>query len=289
MVRLGVDLVWIGFESRSRQSLFAKNTGIDPGELVRELRSRGIAVLASGILCMEHHTPENLQSDIDFLVDLNSDFVQFMLLTPLPVTALYRDHQRRGLLRDDLPLQEWHGQKHLAYHHPAFPGDEPEAWIRRAFRQDHEVNSSSMLRMVETAVRGWEHLAAIPDRDACLEARYRQYERQARTWRLILPAVERHAVNDTERRRARELARRARAHFGLAGWERLAGAGTVALSSLWKLRLRLFGDTIQPKTIVTRYRQRSAAVDPAVTLPKASDGPQTPQLPRAAAAASRVG
>jgi hypothetical protein len=35
---------------------------------------------------MEHHTPDNMQEDIDHLIDLESDFVQFMLLTPLPTT-----------------------------------------------------------------------------------------------------------------------------------------------------------------------------------------------------------
>ena len=259
MVRLGVDLVWIGFESQSRQSLFAKNTGIDPRTLVRSLRDRGIAVLASGILCMEHHTPENIQSDIDFLVGLESDLVQFMLLTPLPVTALYQDQKQRGLLRTDLPLQEWHGQTKLAYRHPAFSGDEPERWMARAFRQDYETNSSSMLRMVETAIRGYEHLAAIEDRDACLEARLHQFEKQARVWRLILPAVAHHAVNEVELSRTHALSRRARRLFGLNGWERLAGFGTTVLSVLWKLRLDLFGDGIQPRTIITRYDEHAKA------------------------------
>ena len=48
--------------------------------------SMKIAVLASGILCMEHHTPENIQQDIDYLVGLQADFVQFMLLTPVPMS-----------------------------------------------------------------------------------------------------------------------------------------------------------------------------------------------------------
>jgi len=287
MVRLGVDLVWIGFESQSRQSLFAKNTGIDPRTLVRSLRDRGIAVLASGILCMEHHTPSNIQSDIDFLVRLESDLVQFMLLTPLPVTALYQDQKRRGLLRTDLPLQEWHGQTKLAYHHPAFSGDKPEAWMKKAFRQDYEANSSSMLRMVETAIRGYEHLAAIEDRDACLETRLHQFEKQARVWRLILPAVEHHAVNDLERRRARKLGHRAQRLFGLTPLDRLAGFGTRTLSVLWKLRLDLFGDGIQPRTIVTRYNEQSkAGTGGRFKGQSVIDDQADRKLPRAAAAFS---
>jgi len=289
MVSLGVDLVWIGFESQSRQSVFAKNAGIDPRKLVRELRNRGIAVLASGILCMEHHTPENMQRDIDFLVGLGSDFVQFMLLTPVPVTALYQDHKRRGLLRDDLPLQECHGQTKLAYHHPAFTDDETETWMKKAFRQDYEENSSSMLRMVETAIRGYEHLLSLPDRDACLGARLEQFERQARFWRLILPAVAHNAVNDLELRRARVLMRRARRLFGLRWWERLAGKATVALSILWKLRITLVGDSIQPRTIATRNLGRKTVGSAIPLLRKPVHDPQRKrELPPAAAALSRL-
>jgi len=287
LVRLGVDLVWIGFESRSRQSAFAKNHSIDARKLVQDLRNRGIAVLASGILCMEHHTPDNMQEDIDFLVDLEPDFAQFMLLTPIPVTGLYLDQQRRGLLRMDLPFQEWHGQKRLSYHHPGFNDDDPEKWINLAFRQDYEENSSSMFRMAETAVRGYEHLAAMTDRDACLEARMVQCREKARSWSMILPAVARNAVNALERKRSNELYERAFRHFGRNLWERTAGFATIALAGLWKLRIKILGDHVQPKTIVTRYP--AAAVTRTLIdrgAVSAVGRTEVPQLPPAAAAIS---
>ena len=287
LVRLGVDLVWIGFESRSRQSAFAKNHSIDARKLVQDLRNRGIAVLASGILCMEHHTPDNMQEDIDFLVGLEPDFAQFMLLTPIPVTGLYLDQQRRGLLRMDLPFQEWHGQKRLSYHHPAFNDDDPEKWINLAFRQDYEENSSSMFRMAETAVRGYEHLAAMTDRDACLEARLVQCREKARSWSLILPAVARNAVNPLERRRSNDLHERVVRLFGQRLWERAAGFATIALAGLWKLRLKILGDRLQPKTIVTRCSAAAVARELVDGSAVAAVGrTEVQQLPPAAAAIS---
>jgi hypothetical protein len=289
LVRLGVDLVWIGFESRSRQSLFAKNNGINARALVQDLRNRGIAVLASGILCMEHHTPDNIQQDIDYLVGLEADFVQFMLLTPVPVTALYRDHQRRGLLRDDLSFQEWHGQTRLGFRHPAFTDDDAEKWMNRAFRQDYEENSSSMFRMAETTVRGYEHLAALPKRDACLEARLAQNRDKANVWCLILPAVTHNAVNSKERRRSTNLYQRARRLFDWKVWHRLAGRGTIVLAGLWKLRLRLVGDMVQPRTIVTHYHTNAEVSRLVTRRREPSDGPvQVHQLPPATAAAWRT-
>ena len=261
LVRLGASLVWIGFESQSRQSAFAKNIGVDARALVQALRDRGISVLASGILCMEHHTPRNMPEDIDFLVGLEPDMVQFMLLTPVPVTALYKDQQRRGILRHDLPYEDWHGQTMLAFRHPAFPDGEPQRWIERAFDQDYHQNSSSMYRMVETSVRGWEHLAAIPERDACLDARLEQFATQARKYSLMLPAIARHAVNPTEKKRAIDLEERVIKRFGQ---RTLAEKGQIlairAAASFWKARTLVLGDMIQPPTLVTHYpaERRSA-------------------------------
>jgi radical SAM superfamily enzyme YgiQ (UPF0313 family) len=254
LVRLGVTFLWMGVECKDRGRNFDKNRETEPGRLIRELRDRGIGVLASGILCMEHHTQENIQEDIDHLVDLESDFVQFMLFTPLPVTALWRELQEKGLVRDDLPYEEWHGQKMLNWRHPHFPGDAAEEWLRRAFRQDHAMNSSSMYRVAETAFRGYLRLKDTPGRDACLEHRFRRIARRAKEWSTILPEVGRQAVNGLERQRAAALEARVREAFGRPTLAELGARGAIrSFAAWWRWRVRLLGDVIQPATIVTRY------------------------------------
>ncbi|HOW96734.1 MAG TPA: radical SAM protein [Kiritimatiellia bacterium] len=254
MVRLGVTMVWIGFESQSADE-FAKNAGLDAARLVRDLRRHGVSVLGSAMLCMEHHTPENIGADIDFVVGLNADMIQFMLYTGMPVTRLYEDHKRRGLLKDDLPYEEWHGQNQLNWRHPGFPGGEPKRWLDAAFRRDFEVNSSSIYRMTETAVRGYRTLAAMTSRDACLEARMQQLRRRARLYSHLLPVIERRAVNEKERRRAIALDAEQREILGpIRITERLTRLGARLLAARWDVRLRLLGDRLQPATIVTRYR-----------------------------------
>jgi hypothetical protein len=216
-------------------------------------------VLTSGILCQEHHTPENMQRDIDFMTDLSADFVQFMLLTPLPVTALYRSQQARGLLREDLPWEEWHGQKEISYRHPAFPGDAPKRWIDAAFRQDYERNGSSMLRVAETAFRGWIHLSGLP-RDPLIAARVAAAEHRARLWACMLPTVARFAVNQGERARARALDAQVRRALPPTPRERAYRLGATALAARWAARIGLLGDMIQPRTILTRYPAGRASI-----------------------------
>jgi radical SAM superfamily enzyme YgiQ (UPF0313 family) len=287
MVRLGVSFVWIGFESATRSGNYAKNEGVDARRLTRELRDRGITVLASGILCAEHHTPENIGAEIDFMVGLEADMVQFMLLTPLPVTGLYRDMKQKGLLREDLPWQEWHGQKELSWKHPAFPGDAPARWLERAFRADHEANSSTMYRVVETSFRGWRRLAALPlpARDACLEHRMARLARRTLDWMPALAVLARNGVNRLETERVARLEREISESLGVSPLRRLAlGASVRALAAAWRLRLRLFGDGIQPATIVTRYpaRGRRALSVPIVAAGPAAASSRPPSLEIAA-------
>jgi hypothetical protein len=263
LVRLGASMMWIGFESQSRQDKFAKNAGVDAKEVVRELRKRGISVLGSGILCMEHHTPENMQEDIDFLVGLKTDLSQFMLYTPLPVTALYEEHKKRGILRSDIPFEEWHGQKELIYSHPHFKDDEPEKWLSSAFKQDYEVNSSSIYRVIETTLWGYQHLGDKETLDSCLRTRKRQLKKQLREYSMILPSIKHNSVNGIEKRRAIALDKEIKNTIGApTAKEHMFRAVAIGATAIWKMRTMLFGDRIQPKTILTHVAPKVYALAP---------------------------
>ncbi len=254
LVRLGVTFVWIGVESSSPKGNFVKNTGVNARELVQDLRDRGIVVLASGILCQEHHTPDNIGQDIDFMIQLEADMVQYMLLTPLPKTALYEDHKRRGLLRQDLPLEEWHGQKHLSYEHPAFPGDSAQRFIDAAFQKEYEVNSATLYRVTETALRGYRTISAMANGDPLLEYRAQHQKKTLQTYAPTLGGVAHFAVNETERRRAQELDRQVIDTLGPHSVaHKIRRVAVMGLMARWRMRLRLVGDHIQPRTIVTRF------------------------------------
>jgi hypothetical protein len=145
----------------------------------------------------------------------------------------------------------------LNWRHPHFPADEAERWLQRAFRQEYEENSSSMLRVADTALRGYEALAAVKDRDACLDVRLAQMRERARQYALILPVVARTAVNGLERERVEALERRVRAAFGSPGpGQQALRLAARAAAAWWRLRVRHFGDGIQPRTLVTRCATR---------------------------------
>ena len=86
LVELGVSWVWMGLESP--KSGYAKLNGTDTRQLTAELQSHGIKVLGSTIVGLEHHTPENIEGEIEHAVSHDTDFHQFMLYTPVPGTPL---------------------------------------------------------------------------------------------------------------------------------------------------------------------------------------------------------
>ena len=108
LVRLGVNFIWMGVESK--KETYEKNKGVNFHTLIADLRSRGICVMTSIILFAEHHDQETIAEDIDFAVELKSDYVQFMQLGPIPGTALYDEYRKAGKLLTDIPYEEQHGQ-----------------------------------------------------------------------------------------------------------------------------------------------------------------------------------
>jgi hypothetical protein len=107
---------------------------------------------------------------------------------------------------------------------------------------------------VETAFRGARTLARKGQTDPWLAERAKKLRKRTIGYAPILAAIEKYAVNDLERRRARRLEREIEVAFGSRTLvTQLGRTASVLLAAAWKIRLRVFGDGIQPKTTVTHY------------------------------------
>jgi hypothetical protein len=155
LIGLGISWVWIGLEGPN--SRYEKLRGFDTKQIVRNLQDNGIRVLGSTIIGLEDHTPERVAELIEWAVDHNTDFHQFMLYMALDGTPLFED-----LLKSDALLQEpefekadVHGQWRFNFRHPHIPPGQEELLLRRAFRRDFEVNGPSVVRMMRTLLNGW--------------------------------------------------------------------------------------------------------------------------------------
>jgi hypothetical protein len=113
-------------------------------------------VLGSTIVGLEHHTPQNIQGDIDYAVSYGTDFHQLMLYTPVPGTTLYRQMWEQGRMLDDVQLADIHGQFKFNFRHAAISRDESKRFLDGAFRQDYETNGPGLFRICQTLFNGWK-------------------------------------------------------------------------------------------------------------------------------------
>jgi radical SAM superfamily enzyme YgiQ (UPF0313 family) len=257
LVDLGISWVWMGLESP--RSAYSKLDGCDTLELSRELRAHGIKLLGSTIVGLEHHTPDNIRSEIEHAVAHQTDFHQFMLYTPVPGTPLYQEMVERERILD-VDLADIHGQYKFNFVHEAISRDDSKRFLDWAFHLDFERNGPSLYRICRTMLDGWRRYRNHP------EARVRErFEREAaklkHAYQAMLWAVERHVAesNMAIEEKVHELRAEIAREFGFTA--RLA-ARLLGPLMLWTTRReekRLArGHTYEPRTIVERRNWQQA-------------------------------
>ena len=253
LVRLGISWVWVGLESP--QSSYAKLKDADTRKIVAELRSHGIKLLGSTIVGLEHHTPANIQQDIDYAVAHGTDFHQFMLYTPVPGTPLYHQMKAEGRMLEGVDLADIHGQYKFNFQHAAISRDESKEFLDKAFRQDFERNGPSLFRICETLFNGWKRYHDHP------EARVRErFESEAlklrTTYNASLWAMAKRLKrsNPAVASRIRELCRQIEGAFGLpTRLLRMTLGPVLWFTSKREDRRLAKGVTYEPKTFVERH------------------------------------
>jgi len=258
MMALGVNYVWIGVESK--QNLFEKTKGIDVQALIAELRANGIFVLASSILFLEHHDKESINEDIDFAISLKPDFTQFMQLGPLPQTRLYLEYKEQGLLLDDVPYEEWHGQHMLWFKHPHFTREESAVATKEAFAREFRELGPSILRVGEAMIQGLDS-PHYKSGDPFMAARYETAVRRCKAYRHALTALKwlapekqmKEKAGRIEAMFAEKFGTRTPAHF-------IANSAVWAMANTARLKYDKEFHPHNPRAIVTRFRMEPAAV-----------------------------
>lgn len=161
LVQLGVSWIWMGLESP--RASYEKLQGSDTVALTRELHANGIKVLGSTIVGLEHHTPGNIQAEIEHAVSHATDFHQFMLYTPGPGTPLYAEMLAQGRMLEGIDVADMHGQDKFNFRHAAISRDDSKRWLDWAFRRDFDRNGPSLYRICRTTLEGWRRHRLHPD------------------------------------------------------------------------------------------------------------------------------
>jgi radical SAM superfamily enzyme YgiQ (UPF0313 family) len=252
LVELGVSWLWLGLESP--RAGYSKLQGADTRQLARELREHGIRVQGSTIIGLEHHTPENIVSEIEHAVSHNTDFHQFMLYTPVPGTPLYRQIGEEGRLLDGVDYADIHGQFKFNFQHAAISREDSKRFLDWAFWRDFELNGPSLYRIARTLLTGWKRYKDWPD--ARVRERFaREMQRLSGVYGSALWAMEKQfqKVNANVSEQIRALRQEFKRESGVVSRMMPAVLGPVLLWTTRREEKRLArGKTYEPPTILER-------------------------------------
>lgn len=258
LVGLGISWIWMGLEGED--STYSKLKNIDTRRMVRMLQSNGIKVLGSSIIGLENHSPASINDVIDYSVDHDTDFHQFMLYTPVPGTPLYEHHKNQGTLLPAIDDADTHGQYRFNFRHPQISREQSGKFLLHAFARDYESNGPSIMRIARTIFLGWKKHKDHPEKR--VRERYRReangliFHYSAALW-----AMERYfkGRNQPLVRKISHLRQGINAEFGL----RSALLGQIGGRMVWKMisreekRLKE-GWTYEPPTFVERKNWNAA-------------------------------
>ena len=258
LVELGVSWIWMGLESP--RSHYAKLKGQDTLALAGELRKHGIKLLGSTIVGLEHHTPENIEEEIEHAVAHDTDFHQFMLYTPVPGTPLHREMTEEGRMLPGVDLADIHGQHQFNFRHAAISREDSKRWLDWAFRRDFERNGPSIYRICRTTLEGWKRYKHDPD--PRVRARFAWEARSlASGYAAALWAMEKHLkrTNEAVSEKVRTLRKEVGREFGFMSRIVSRTLGPALLWSARREERRLAaGQTYEPATIIERRNWETA-------------------------------
>jgi radical SAM superfamily enzyme YgiQ (UPF0313 family) len=259
LVELGVSWVWMGLESP--RSTYGKLQGQDVAQLTRELREHGIRVQGSTIIGLEHHTPDNIISEIESAVGYQTDFHQFMLYTPVPGTPLYQEMAAQGRMLTDVDYADVHGQYKFNFRHNAISREDSKKILDWAFWRDFERNGPSLYRLCQTMLQGWQRYKNNPD-PRIRERFTRQVKKLGSAYNAALWVMEREfrEVNRGVSEQIHKLRREIEKEFPFMARLTAASLGPILLWSTRREEKRLAsGHTYEPPTFLERRNWVSAS------------------------------
>lgn len=161
MKKAGCSRILYGCESASQEILdkMRKNGKVESIEkATRWTKDAGIDVHNCFILGFPWDTPETVEKTIEYAYNLNAEFCQFGIATPLPGTALLDIVQKSGSLVSHDDWSQHDGFSKAAVSYEKLPQEKIEAYARDAYRR-YYVRPQYVGMMLRRALRSKDDFA----------------------------------------------------------------------------------------------------------------------------------
>jgi haloalkane dehalogenase len=256
LVRMGIQSLWIGVESR--EAPYAKLKGLDVKMIFDTLHAHGINTLASLIIGHDFHTVEKVWDDFEYLMSMKPTLSQFLILGPTCNTPLFERLQNEGRLLD-VPYPHYDGF-HLMFRHPHISKEQMEQLILDVYDEEFKRLGPSAVRFVERQLSGY--LRFKDASDALLRKRAEQYREGCLEALPLFPVAAHYAPTQEVAEKIIKIEHSIINQIGRGGVQNTVKAMIMpVLAYASKLRLK-YGGYPQPTLGRTEYRMSEHTLIP---------------------------
>jgi haloalkane dehalogenase len=215
----GVDTVWIGVESSfdeviTSEHKIVKRTCDDIKSTFRGLEEYGIGITASLVLGWDFHTPENIQQDIDYFIDLRPSAYQITFLGACPGTELYERMKREGRINPGFAYKDMEQCNDTGSFIPKhFKHGRLKQYFDDAHTKLYETNGPGIFRMFQLNLNGYE-TCSKSHRPLLREFKAPFFEERCRRNYPLIEACKKFAPNESVRQRVEEAGEKYRRLLG---------------------------------------------------------------------------
>jgi radical SAM superfamily enzyme YgiQ (UPF0313 family) len=161
LLELGVDIVWVGIESSiedvvTSEHRIEKRSCSDIRGIIQAMEQCGIGITASMVLGWDFHTPENIEQDIDFFVNLAPSAYQITFLTACAGTKLYSRMKEANRLNPRLTYHDMQQCNDGTFIPKHFRIGELKHYFDLAHKKLYQNNGPSIFRTLQLNLNGYE-------------------------------------------------------------------------------------------------------------------------------------
>jgi haloalkane dehalogenase len=252
LVSMGLGHVWIGIESI--EPPFKKRYGRDIEDTFQQLHALGVTTTGSVIFGLDHHTPENLPAEVDFVINLSPSTVQLSNLMAAEGTPLRERLEKENRIRKigfkDADLYS------EIIEHPSFRTGEIPAAINTGYERLYNTIGPSLFRILKTWLSGYTHLKH--SRDPVLRKRAEGFEEMIKGVYPVFLNTRQYLPNDDVSRQVQATLNDVFTEFGPPGPKQI-NSGKL-MGKIFDLEATkkeyLEPKPIEPPTLITRYDSR---------------------------------
>ena len=161
LLELGLDSIWVGVESSiedviTSEHKIEKRKCDDVKSTFGAMEQYGIGITASMVLGWDFQTPENIEEDIDFFVDLGPASYQMTFLTACPGTELYDRMKKAGRINPKMKYHDVQQCNDGTFIPKNFKPGELREYFELAHEKLYNNNGPGLFRSFELNLNGYE-------------------------------------------------------------------------------------------------------------------------------------